>query len=143
MTWHFEHQANTDYLEVTQKPYKVKKNPVVVLENKLPLVKKGVWLGKTRVWNPSTTQREVRLCCPSNHPVKLWLNSKEVITNPGSQKMRPSYHSNAPHHYGTGILKSGWNEIIGAWNITTAQGETHCFLTSPDGAGYGDLVFRP
>jgi hypothetical protein len=109
--------------------------------NSVPLPGAGTWVGVTRVLNPSARPRPVRICAPSNAPVCIWLNGSKVVDNPGSERIMPSYHCNAAHHYGEGVLAPGWNSLTARWQWR-GEGETHLFLTTPDGAGWGDLVFE-
>lgn len=115
---------------------------VAVEGNRMPLPEPGMWVGRTRVLNPSAHERPVRICSPSNYPVRVWLNGEKVVENPGGP-IRPSYHANPAHHYGAGILLPGWNELAAAWLRGDEPGEAHLFLTAPDGTGWGDLVFEP
>lgn len=117
---------------------------VAVEGNRIPLPQAGTWLGRTGVLNPSRYDRPVRLCSPSNHPVRVWLNGAAVVNNPGAKLMRPSYHAGPATHHGTGVLRSGWNDLVAAWSVADpAVGESHFFLTEPGGKGWGDLVFEP
>lgn len=115
---------------------------VAVAGNAVPLPAEGTWIGRTRVLNPSDRDRPVRLCSPSNYPVRVWFNGRRVIDNPGGPIM-PSYHCNPEHHYGAGVLRAGWNDLAAAWKRKEEPGEAHLFLTAPDGRGWGDLVFEP
>ncbi len=147
MVWSLEKKSEKefsagDFSSLTKEPKVAKGKSVSVSGNIMPLKEPGVWFGQTRVWNPSAHSRTVRLCTPSHHSVKLWLNGKEAVNNPGAPKIMPSYHWNPDFHYGSGELRPGWNRLSGAWNITSAKGETHLFLTTPDGTGWGDLVFE-
>jgi ADP-ribosylglycohydrolase len=115
---------------------------VAVAGNVVPLPATGTWIGRTRVLNPSAQERPVRICAPSHHPVRVWFNGQQVVDNPGGPIM-PSYHCNPEHHYGAGVLQPGWNELAAAWWKREKGGESHLFLTAPDGSGWGDLVFEP
>lgn len=115
---------------------------VAVEGNRVPLPEPGMWVGRTRVLNPSAYERPVRICSPSNYPARVWLNGEKVVENPGGP-IRPSYHANPAHHYGEGILLPGWNDLTAAWLRGDEPGEAHLFLTAPDGTGWGDLVFEP
>ncbi len=115
---------------------------VAVGGNALPLPEAGTWIGRTRVLNPSAQERPVRICSPSNYPVRVWLNGRPVVDNPGGPIM-PSYHCNPEHHYGAGVLQPGGNDLAAAWERKAEPGEAHLFLTAPDGRGWGDLVFEP
>ena len=112
-----------------------------VAGNCLPLAESGTWRGRTRVHNPSSRERQVRICCPSNVPVRVWLNGRLAVDNPGSERIMPSYHCNGPQHYGSGVLHPGWNELAAEWHQSGTGGESHLFLTDPGGAGWGDLTF--
>ena len=116
---------------------------VAVEGNRVPLPTPGTWLGRTRVLNPSRTEREVRICAPSNNPARVWLNGERVVDNPGAELMRPSYHAGPATHHGAGLLKPGWNDLVAVWLVADTAGESHLFLTEPGGKGWGDLVFEP
>lgn len=142
MEWKIEKKSAADFSAEMNEPKIKKGDDLVVTGNILPL-KEGVWFGTTKVFNPSKHARPVRICAPSHHPVKVWVNGERAVSNGGSALIAPSYHLNSPEHYGKSVLKPGWNELSSAWNIASKQGETHLFLTTPDGAGWGDLVFSP
>ncbi|NOY81136.1 MAG: hypothetical protein GXP31_09040 [Kiritimatiellaeota bacterium] len=141
MYWQMERCDPADR-EFPDAPPELRGDRVVVPGNIVPLSASGLWLGRTRVFNPSGRERTVRICTPSNFPVRVWLNGVTAVDNPGSERIMPSYHANAAHHYGAGVLHSGWNEVRTAWLRPDGGGETHFFLTDPDGRGWGDLVFE-
>ena len=115
---------------------------VAVEGNAIPLPESGVLLGRTRVFNPSAHERPVRICAPSVHSARIWFNGVKAVDSQGAERIRPSYHSNGPTHYGEGVLKPGWNTVTAAWLISERDGESHFFLTEPGGKGWGDLVFQ-
>jgi len=143
MFWQMATMDEAVFVSLTESEPKVEGELVGVEGNRVPLPEKGMLLGRTRVFNPSAHERPVRLCSPSVHPVRVWFNGARVIDNPGAERIRPSYHSNTPAHYGAGVLKPGWNTITAAWLRMVKPGESHFFLTDPGGKGWGDLVFQP
>lgn len=143
MFWEMARMDEAAFVGLTESEPLVAGELVAVEGNRVPLPEKGMLLGRTRVFNPSAHERPVRLCSPSVHPVRVWFNGARVIDNPGAERIRPSYHSNSPAHYGAGVLKPGWNTITAAWLRMVKPGESHFFLTDPGGKGWGDLVFQP
>ena len=142
MIWHMEKREPECFEALSAEEPTVAGEPVAVTTNLIPLPTAGTWLGRTRVLNPSAHEREVRICAPSTLPVRLWLNGVRVVDNPGSERIRPSFHSNAPHHYGAAKLVPGWNTLTGIWRQRAEPGCSHVFLTEPDGRGWGDLAFE-
>ncbi len=143
MVWQFEYKKTFSLKGLKAPPTKIKGISTNVFTNKLPLKKQGLVLGQTKVFNPAKKNRAIRVCCPSHCSVKIWKNAELIVNNPGSDNLRPSYHYNAEHHYGHTFLAPGWNELVGAWEVSgqVEKSETHFFITSPDGTGWGDLVF--
>ncbi|MBT7303726.1 MAG: hypothetical protein HN849_29620 [Victivallales bacterium] len=142
MYWQLERQEATAYAELTEEP-QVEGELVAVKGNAIPLPQTGTLLGHTRVFNPSAHDRPVRICAVSVHPARVWFNGEQVVDSQGAERIRPSYHSNGPAHYGASTLKPGWNTITAVWQVTEHMGESHLFLTEPGGRGWGDLAFHP
>ncbi len=141
MVWRMERRPAEAFEQAQEAPRPAGER-VSVPGNRVPLPEAGTWVGRTRVLNPSAHERPVRLCAPSHFPVRAWLNGEKVVENAGGP-IRPSYHSNPAQHYGAGVLKPGWNDLAAAWLRPEGEGESHLFLTTPEGAGFGDLVFEP
>lgn len=142
MLWRMASRDAGAFADLTEAEPAVQGEFVAVEGNRIPLPGSGTLLGCTRVFNPSAHERPVRICSPSVHPVKIWLNGARVVDNPGADRIRPSYHSNAPAHYGASVLKPGWNTVTAAWLRSEKEGESHFFLTDPGGKGWGDLAFQ-
>ena len=141
MHWRLQRLPLDAFGEPVPDPPAVDGDLVAVEGNRVPLPAPGTWRGQTRVHNPSSRERQVRLCCPSNLPVRVWLNGRLAVDNPGSERIMPSYHCNGPQHYGSGVLRPGWNDLSAEWQQRGTGGESHLFLTDPGGTGWGDLVF--
>lgn len=116
---------------------------VSVAGNRIPFESAGCWYGRTRVLNPSRYERQVKICSPSNNPVRVWLNGTCAVRNPGAELMRPSYHAGPATHHGFGVLKPGWNDLVAVWQVSDPGRASHLFFTDPGGKGWGDLVFEP
>ena len=142
MYWQMECREAAAFAELTAEP-SVGGERTAVMGNAIPLPGAGVLVGRTRVLNPSAHERPVRVCSPSVHPARVWLNGVQTVDNQGAERIRPSYHSNGPTHYGAGVLQPGWNTVTAAWLVSERSGESHFFLTEPSGRGWGDLVFEP
>ncbi|MBT3375280.1 MAG: ADP-ribosylglycohydrolase family protein [Lentisphaerae bacterium] len=143
MFWHMEIRPVEAFDGLGGSSPAVEGERIAVTGNLLPLAEVGTWVGRTRVLNPSAYEREVKVCSPSNNPVRVWLNGECTVDNPGAELMRPSYHAGPATHHGMGVLKPGWNDLVGVWRIADLEGESHLFLTEPSGKGWGDLVFEP